>query len=120
MGIGSTVSADFNYDILLRLQKIHSKIQFDYARLYIEQKVDGMILVFPKSESPAVKELEEKNVPAVLIDGVSDTLDYIHLIFTNFIRNIIPNILIIIGKVHNGEDGIRIIGENIGEIKKKS
>jgi LacI family transcriptional regulator len=43
--------------------------------LFDEGKVDGVVIVFPESDNPGVKELEEKGVPAVLINGVSGKLD---------------------------------------------
>jgi DNA-binding LacI/PurR family transcriptional regulator len=64
--------------MLLQLP-LNGKKRYNYIRLFDQQKVDGVIIVFALADNPGVKKLEERGVPAVLISMPSKKLDYVDI-----------------------------------------
>lgn len=66
MGI-SEVANKHNYNLMLSINEKKS-----YVDLYFRRLVDGVIMVGNRLDDELINELEEKNVPAVLIPGFLD------------------------------------------------
>jgi LacI family transcriptional regulator len=77
-GIVTIFKEDSGYDILLQPPHVREN-RYNYVRLFDQQKVDGVIVIFPKVEDPGLKELEERGVSAVLISTKSSKLDYVDI-----------------------------------------
>lgn len=73
-GVGRHIE-NTDYDILLQVPKRNQPKPT--LHLFNEQKVDGVIIVYPHLNDSEVKELEEKKLPVVLINGISSILDYV-------------------------------------------
>jgi LacI family transcriptional regulator len=55
-----------NYDTLVTIHRDYGK-DFNYLKPFYERKADGLILVAPNIRSPQLKEIEENNVPCVIV-----------------------------------------------------
>lgn len=59
-------------DMLITTQKEKDNNHFDYLKLYHERKIDGMVVVTPNLSNPQFDEIEESNIPCVIIGDRPD------------------------------------------------
>ncbi|MDC7127358.1 MAG: LacI family DNA-binding transcriptional regulator [Spirochaetales bacterium] len=75
----------------------------DYSNLYMERKVDGLIVLAPSVDQWLLKRLTKDNVPSVVVYGRDDELDinYVDADNYNGIKKIV-NYLLSLGHTHIG------------------
>jgi DNA-binding LacI/PurR family transcriptional regulator len=91
-GIGAVAEGSFNYDLLLEVLKEEQK-QFSYAPFFISGKVDGGIVIFPYTDDPGFRELEEIKAPVVLINSSSKVLDYVTIENKNSTKQMMSHLI---------------------------
>jgi LacI family transcriptional regulator len=75
-GIRAVLEKDYDYDLLLNTPR-GRKGESNYSRLFDQQKVDGIVIVFPDITNPEIKQLSERKLAAVLINREFPGLDYV-------------------------------------------